>query len=72
MKFVGLIWNLNLGLNINCEFYTFLDIYILVIFVFAWTHSTILLAKYEFMTRRVWNFMKESETQKVVNGALNL
>ena len=49
-KFVILIWNLNLGLNIYCIFYTFLDIYIWVIFVFTWAHSTILLNEYEFIT----------------------
>ena len=66
MKFVGLIWNLYLGLNIYYEFYIFLDIYIWVIFVFAWAHSAILLAGYGFMTRGGWNFMEESEIQKVV------
>ena len=65
-KFVGLIWNLNLGLNIYCEFYTFLDIYIWAIFVFVWAYSTILLAEYEFMTRGTRNFMKESETRKTI------
>ena len=37
-----------------------------VIFVFAWTHSAILLAEYEFMTRGAWNFTEENEIKKVV------
>ena len=48
---MGLIWNQNLGLNICLGSYTSLDIYICAIFVFACTHSVILLAEYEWMTR---------------------
>ena len=65
-KFVGLIWILNLGLKIYCEFYTLMDIYIWAIFVFAWTHFVILLVKYEFMTSETQNFIEESENKKVV------
>ena len=53
-----------LGLNICFEFCTFLDIYIWVIFVFAWVRFVIMLAEYEFMTRGARNFMEESETRK--------
>ena len=42
------------------------------IFVFAWAHSANLLAEHKFMTRGARNFMEQSETRKVVNGALNL
>ena len=35
-------------------------------FCFAWTYFAILLAKYELMTCGTWNFMKESEIEKVV------
>ena len=65
-KFVGLIWILNLGLKIYCEFYTLMDIYIWAIFVFACAHFAILLAEYEFMTRGAWNFMEESEIRKAI------
>ena len=63
---MGLIWNLNLGLNICLEFCASLDIYIHAIFVFAWTYYAILLAEYELMTRGAWNFMKESEIETTV------
>ena len=35
-------------------------------FCFAWTYFAILLAEYELMTCGTWNFMKESEIEKVV------
>ena len=63
---MGLIWNLNLGLNICLRFCTSLDIYIWAIFVFAWAYYAILLAEYRFMTYGAWNFMEESENQKAV------
>ena len=45
---------------------------LVLFFVFAWARSTNLLAEHKFMTRGARNFMEESETRKVVNGALNL
>ena len=63
---MGLIWNLNLGLNICLRFWTSLDIYIWAIFVFAWAYYAILLAEYRFITYGAWNFMEESENQKDV------
>ena len=45
---------------------------LVLFFVFAWARSANLLAEHKFMTRGARNFMEESETRKVVNGALNL
>ena len=45
---------------------------LVLFFVFAWACSANLLAEHKFMTRGAWNFMEQSETQKAVNGALNL
>ena len=66
IKFIGLIWNLNLSLNICLGFCTYLDIYIWAIFVFAWAYSAILLAEYGFMTHETRNFIEENETWKVL------
>ena len=46
LKFIELIWNLNNYFGL----YIFLDIYICVILIFAWTHPAILLVEYELMT----------------------
>ena len=66
MKFIGLIWSLDLGSNICFGLCTFFYIYICTIFVFSWAHFVILLAEYEFMTCGAWNFMEENETQKAI------
>ena len=59
-------WKFEFGFKYLFEFCTFLDIYIWVIFVFALTYFTILLAEYEFITRRVQNFMEENGNKKAI------
>ena len=55
---------MNLGLNICFGLCTFLDIYILAIFVFVWAHYVVMLVDYRFMTHREWNFLEGKEVQE--------
>ena len=67
MKFIGLIWNLNLDLNICFELCTFMNIYLFGSFLFCMGPTTtcigILLVEYGFVTHGELNFMKEKEIQ---------
>ena len=64
--FIGEIYCTNLKLEFELE-YLFWILYIFFIFTFGlFLFFAIILAEYGFMTREIWNFIEESETQKAI------